>query len=214
MQICRCFRDEDLRADRQPEFTQIDVEMSFVERDQVMAVMEGLTQRIFPLVGVEVHPPFDRYTYADVMARYGVDKPDLRASLEMVDLTRELGGSGFRAFRQTAEEGGAILGLAVPGAAGASRREVDEWAEQARAQGVGRRAAAAPPRRRAPVPGQGRAHRGRARSGGGASRSSPKATSRCWSPRRARARRRRWVSCACRSPRSMVTGPKATGCCG
>jgi aspartyl-tRNA synthetase len=70
------------------------------------------------------------------MARYGVDKPDLRASLEMVDLTHELGGSGFRAFRQTAEEGGAILGLAVPGAAAASRREVDEWAEQARAQGV------------------------------------------------------------------------------
>ncbi len=136
VQICRCFRDEDLRADRQPEFSQIDVEMSFVDRDQVMAVMEGLTQRLFPLAGVEVHPPFDRYTHADVMARYGVDKPDLRASLEMVDLTRELGGSGFRAFRQTAEEGGAILGLAVPGAAVASRREVDEWAEQARAQGV------------------------------------------------------------------------------
>ncbi|HEX2463798.1 MAG TPA: aspartate--tRNA ligase [Thermoanaerobaculia bacterium] len=136
VQICRCFRDEDLRADRQPEFSQIDVEMSFVGRDQVMAVMEGLTKRLFPLIGVEVHPPFDRYTYADVMARYGVDKPDLRASLEMVDLTHELGGSGFRAFRQTAEEGGAILGLAVPGAAAASRREVDEWAEQARAQGV------------------------------------------------------------------------------
>jgi aspartyl-tRNA synthetase len=136
VQICRCFRDEDLRADRQPEFSQIDVEMSFVGRDQVIGVMEGLTKRLFPLVGVEVQPPFERYTYADVMARYGVDKPDLRASLEIVDLTRELGGSGFRAFRQTAEEGGAILGLAVPGAAGASRREVDEWAEQARAQGV------------------------------------------------------------------------------
>jgi aspartyl-tRNA synthetase len=136
VQICRCFRDEDLRADRQPEFSQIDVEMSFVDRDQVIAVMEGLTERLFPLVGAEVHPPFERYTYADAMARYGVDKPDLRASLEIADLTRELGGSGFRAFRQTAEEGGAILGLAVPGAAGASRREVDEWAEQARAQGV------------------------------------------------------------------------------
>jgi aspartyl-tRNA synthetase len=136
VQICRCFRDEDLRADRQPEFSQIDVEMSFVDRDDVMAVMEGLARRLFPLVGVEVEPPFPRYTYADVMARYGVDKPDLRTSLEMVDLTRELGASGFRVFRQTAEEGGAILGLAVPGAASASRREVDEWAEQARAQGV------------------------------------------------------------------------------
>jgi aspartyl-tRNA synthetase len=136
VQICRCFRDEDLRADRQPEFSQIDVEMSFVGRDDVIAVIEGLTQRLFRLVGVEVEAPFDRYTYADVVARYGVDKPDLRASLEIVDVTRELGASGFRAFRQTVEEGGAILGLAVPGAAGASRREVDEWAEVARAQGV------------------------------------------------------------------------------
>jgi len=136
VQVCRCFRDEDLRADRQPEFSQIDVEMSFVERDDVMAVMEGLTRRIFPLVGVEVNPPYDRYTYADVMARYGSDKPDLRATLELVDLTGELGKSGFRAFRQTAEEGGAIIGLAIPGAAGASRKEVDEWAERARVHGA------------------------------------------------------------------------------
>jgi aspartyl-tRNA synthetase len=136
VQVCRCFRDEDLRADRQPEFSQIDVEMSFVDRDDVMAMMEGLTKRIFRLIDVEVNPPFDRYTYADVMARYGSDKPDLRATLELVDLTRELGGSSFRAFRQTVEEGGAILGLAVPGAAGASRKEVDEFAERARVHGV------------------------------------------------------------------------------
>jgi len=136
VQICRCFRDEDLRADRQPEFSQIDVEMSFVDRDDVMAVMEGLVRRLFPLVGIEVETPFPRFTYADVMARYGVDKPDLRAALEIVDLTRELGTSEFRAFRQTVEEGGAILGLAVPGAAAASRREVDQWAEKARAHGV------------------------------------------------------------------------------
>jgi aspartyl-tRNA synthetase len=136
VQICRCFRDEDLRADRQPEFSQIDIEMSFVEREDVMDTIEGLVRRLFPLAGVEVSTPFARFTYAEVMARYGVDKPDLRASLELVDLTRELGSSGFRAFRQTAEEGGAILGVAVPGAAGASRREVDEWAEQARVHGV------------------------------------------------------------------------------
>ncbi|HVR29735.1 MAG TPA: aspartate--tRNA ligase [Thermoanaerobaculia bacterium] len=136
VQICRCFRDEDLRADRQPEFSQIDVEMSFVDRDDVMAVMEGLTKRLFPLAGVEVEPPFPRCTHSEVMARYGVDKPDLRAELELEDLTSELGSSGFRAFRQSAEEGGAILGLAVPGAAAASRREVDEWAEQARAHGA------------------------------------------------------------------------------
>jgi aspartyl-tRNA synthetase len=136
VQICRCFRDEDLRADRQPEFSQIDVEMSFVEREDVMEVIEGLVRRLFPLAGMQVQPPFARYTYADVMSRYGVDKPDLRASLELVDLTRELGSSGFRAFRQTVEEGGAILGVAVPGAAGASRREVDEWAEQARVHGA------------------------------------------------------------------------------
>ncbi|MEE2776825.1 MAG: aspartate--tRNA ligase [Acidobacteriota bacterium] len=136
VQICRCFRDEDLRADRQPEFTQIDVEMSFVDRDDVMEVTEGLVKRLFPLVDVEPEPPFRRLSYHEVMARYGVDKPDLRSPLEIVDLTEELGASGFNAFRATAADGGAICALRVPGAAGASRRQVDGWAELARAAGV------------------------------------------------------------------------------
>ena len=121
-QIARCFRDEDLRADRQPEFTQIDVEMSFADEEDVIEVIEGLFARLFPLVGVEPAPPFRRLTWAEAMARYGSDRPDLRCALEIVDLGDLLGGSGFRGFRQAVEEGGVVRGLAVPGAAAASRR--------------------------------------------------------------------------------------------
>ncbi|MDX1385752.1 MAG: aspartate--tRNA ligase, partial [Thermoanaerobaculia bacterium] len=136
VQICRCFRDEDLRADRQPEFSQIDVEMSFVDRDDVMATTEGLVTRLFPLAGWHPEPPFPRLTYREVMDRYGIDRPDLRSPLEIVDLTETLGGSEFRAFRATVEEGGAIRAMRVPGAAAASRKQLDGWAETARAQGV------------------------------------------------------------------------------
>jgi aspartyl-tRNA synthetase len=136
VQIARCFRDEDLRADRQPEFTQIDVEISFTDEEEVIAVIEGMFTRLFPLVGVEPAPPFRRLTWAQAMARYGSDRPDLRCGLEIVDLGDLLGGSGFRAFRQAVEEGGVVRGLAVPGAAAASRRVRDGWAELARSHGA------------------------------------------------------------------------------
>ena len=135
MQITRCFRDEDLRADRQPEFTQIDLEMSFIDEEDVAELIEGLFAAVFPLAGIEVERPFPRLTYADAMARYGSDRPDLRFGLEIVDLA-ELGDSGFRGFRAAVAEGGVIRGFTVPGAAAASRKQVDGWAELARRHGA------------------------------------------------------------------------------
>ena len=139
MQIARCFRDEDLRLDRQPEFTQIDLEMSFVDEDTVYELIEGLFARLFAHVGVEVETPFKRIPYQEAMLRYGSDSPDLRVDLEIVELSELLAGSSFRAFEQVLSTGGVIRGLAVPGAAGASRKQVDKWAEVAQrygAQGV------------------------------------------------------------------------------
>jgi aspartyl-tRNA synthetase len=136
VQIARCFRDEDLRADRQPEFTQVDVEMSFIDESDILGLIEGLLVRLFPLAGIHPEPPFPRLTYADAMARYGSDRPDLRFGLEIAELTSALAESGFRAFRQTATDGGVVRGFAVPGAAEASRRQVDEWSELARRFGA------------------------------------------------------------------------------
>ncbi|HWM94848.1 MAG TPA: aspartate--tRNA ligase [Thermoanaerobaculia bacterium] len=132
IQIARCFRDEALRADRQLEFTQIDLEMSFPTEEDVYALIEGLFQRIFPLGGI--HPPaaFPRMTYGEAMARYGSDRPDLRFGLEIKDLTGLLRGSAFRGFQEAV----AIRGFAVPGAAEASRKEVDGWAEIAKRSGA------------------------------------------------------------------------------
>ncbi|HEX2253729.1 MAG TPA: aspartate--tRNA ligase [Thermoanaerobaculia bacterium] len=139
IQIARCFRDEDLRADRQPEFTQVDVEMSFVTEEDVFRTIEGLFQRIFPLAGIEPPTPFPRLTWADAMARFGSDRPDLRFGCEIVDLSASLGESGFRGFRQAVADGGVVRGFALPAAAGAgeaSRREVEELAEVARRHGA------------------------------------------------------------------------------
>ncbi len=141
-QIARCFRDEDLRADRQPEFTQVDLELSFTDEEEIAALIEGLFAAIFPLAGIEVETPFPRLAYAEAMARYGSDRPDLRFGLEICDLTAALGASGFRGFRAAVEDGGVVRGFALPasaGAADASRKQVDEWAGLARragAQGV------------------------------------------------------------------------------
>ncbi|HEY3368049.1 MAG TPA: aspartate--tRNA ligase [Symbiobacteriaceae bacterium] len=132
-QIVRCFRDEDLRADRQPEFTQIDVEMSFVERDDVLAMMEGLTAKIFKdALDVDIKLPLPRMTWADAMARFGSDKPDLRFGMEFVDITDIAAGCGFSVFKNAAETGGQVKGIRVPGCAGYSRKQIDELTEVAR----------------------------------------------------------------------------------
>ncbi|HSN87898.1 MAG TPA: aspartate--tRNA ligase [Thermoanaerobaculia bacterium] len=136
VQIARCFRDEDLRADRQPEFTQVDLEMSFPTEEDVYELIEGLFARIFPLAGIALPSPFPRMTYAEAMARYGSDRPDLRFGLEIKDLSGLLGESGFRGFKETVAGGGVVRGFAVPGAAEASRKEVDGWIEIARRNGA------------------------------------------------------------------------------
>ncbi len=144
VQIARCFRDEDLRADRQPEFTQIDVELSFTTQAEVLRLTEGLLQRTFACAGWEVETPFPRLTHAEAMARYGSDRPDLRFGLEIADLSERLGPSGFRGFQAAVDDGGVVRGFAVPGsteagstgAAGASRKQVEEWAEIARRHGA------------------------------------------------------------------------------
>jgi aspartyl-tRNA synthetase len=136
-QIVRCFRDEDLRADRQPEFTQIDIEMSFVQQDDVIAVTEAMVETVAKRVlGVDVMRPFPRLSYADAMLRFGSDKPDLRVPLEISDLTDLAASSGVDRFRAAAEEGGVLRALSVPGRAGLSRRELDELTAAAVAAGA------------------------------------------------------------------------------
>lgn len=126
-QIVRCFRDEDLRADRQPEFTQIDIEMSFVDQDEVLAVTEEMVAEVTRRVlGVVVTRPFPRLSYAEAMLRYGSDKPDLRVDLEIVDMTDLAASSGVERFQQPVAEGGVLRALRVPGKAAMSRRELDE----------------------------------------------------------------------------------------
>jgi aspartyl-tRNA synthetase len=131
-QLARCFRDEDFRKDRQPEFTQIDIEMSFVTRDDVVRVAEDVVTRLWSeLAGYQVPTPLPRMTYAEAMARYGSDKPDLRFGVELTDLTEYFAGTGFRVFQ--APYVGAVV---MPGGAAQSRRELDGWQEWARSRGA------------------------------------------------------------------------------
>ena len=133
-QIVRCFRDEDLRADRQPEFTQIDCEMSFVEREDVLQMFEGLVKHLFREVkGIEFNEPFERITYDEAMEYFGSDKPDLRFGMQMHDITSAVQGHGFSVF-DSAEYVGAI---AVPGCAGYSRKQTDELTEWVKRPQVG-----------------------------------------------------------------------------
>ncbi len=126
-QIARCFRDEDLRADRQPEFTQIDLEMSFVSEEDVMSVTERLVTRIFKeALGVDVKCPFDRMSYDDARTRYGSDKPDFRVAGELMDLTRAFGQTGFGRIKDNLAAGGVVKGLKHTGGAAFSRKEVDD----------------------------------------------------------------------------------------
>ncbi len=128
VQVARCFRDEDLRADRQPEFTQLDLEMSFVDADDVMGMIDGLVTRLAKeILGVDVPTPLPRMTYDEAMQRYGHDAPDLRFDMELVDCTDLAGQCEFRVFRSVAEDGGFVRGLRAPGAAAAySRKRIDE----------------------------------------------------------------------------------------
>ena len=129
-QIARCYRDEDFRADRQPEFTQLDIEMSFVEQDDVIALTERLIPEIWQLVGVDAAPPFGRINYVDAMNRFGTDKPDLRFGLELVELTGYFSQTPFRVFQ--ADYVGAVV---MAGGASQPRRQLDGWQEFARQRG-------------------------------------------------------------------------------
>jgi len=129
-QIVRCFRDEDLRADRQPEFTQIDCEMSFVDREDVISIMETLIAKIFnDAKGVEVESPMARMTYSEAIRRFGVDNPDIRFGLELVELSDIVGSSGFKVFADVVASGGIVKGINAKGCSGLSRKEIDELTE-------------------------------------------------------------------------------------
>ncbi len=136
-QIVKCFRDEDLRADRQPEFTQIDVEMSFIDREDIFRTMEGLMARVFKdVVGVDVPRPFPRMSYKEAMDRFGVDKPDTRFGLEITDYSAELANTPFRVFADVAAKGGVIRGITAPGLGESSRTEVAALEEVAKIGGA------------------------------------------------------------------------------
>ena len=137
-QIARCFRDEDLRADRQPEHTQLDIEMSFVEQEDVLQLMEDLITELVPAVTPHkrIVSPFPRLTYDEAMARCGTDKPDLRFGMELVALSDLLTDCGFRIFRQALERGGSVKAIVAPGCANYSRRQVDELVKVAKNHGA------------------------------------------------------------------------------
>lgn len=136
-QIAHCFRDEDLRADRQPEFTQLDVEMSFATLDQVYSLIEGLFASVFKLINVDLPTPFPRFTFAEVMRRFGSDKPDLRIKgLELQDLSQAIEGTDFAPFASALSSGGQVKGVVVPGGANLSRKTLDELQEFARRYGA------------------------------------------------------------------------------
>jgi len=136
-QIVKCFRDEDLRADRQPEFTQIDVEMSFVNEDDIMHIIEGLMRRIFDeVLGVEITAPFRRMPYDEAMAKYGVDKPDLRYGMEIEDVSDLVSDSGFKVFDGTVASGGRVRGLKLEGGAPLSRKQVDQLTDAVKPYGA------------------------------------------------------------------------------
>jgi aspartyl-tRNA synthetase len=129
-QIVRCFRDEDLRADRQPEFTQIDMEMSFVGEEDLMAISEGMMAGLFKeVLGLDLSLPFPRLTYAEAMDRYGLDKPDTRFELELEDISDIVEGSGFKVFSSVVKKGGVVKALNAKGCINFSRKEIDDLTE-------------------------------------------------------------------------------------
>jgi len=137
-QIARCFRDEDLRADRQPEFTQIDLEMSFVDVEDIFAIAEGYIERLFrETMGVEISLPIPRYTYKEVMERYGSDKPDVRFGMEICDLTEAVRGCQFAVFASALEAGGSVRAITLKGVANKmTRKDIDKLVEYAKGCGA------------------------------------------------------------------------------
>ncbi len=136
-QVVKCFRDEDLRADRQPEFTQVDMEMSFVEADDVIAVVEGMLRRLFAeTLGVEVETPMPRLTYREAMERFGSDKPDLRFGLELKEMGDLARGGSFKVFLSALDSGGRVKAVLGKGMAGLSRKEIDLLTEEAQSFGA------------------------------------------------------------------------------
>jgi aspartyl-tRNA synthetase len=138
-QIARCFRDEDLRGDRQPEFTQLDLEMSFVQRDDVLALVEQLYTEMIPAVTPHkklLASPWPKFSYREVVEKYGTDKPDLRFGMELIDVSDLFARSEFRVFQSAMEAGGVIKCIVAPGCADYSRKEVDALAESAKALGA------------------------------------------------------------------------------
>lgn len=138
IQLARCFRDEDLRADRQPEFTQIDLEMSFVDVDDILEMVEGYITRLFKeVLGREIETPLTRLTYADAMTRYGSDKPDTRFAMEITDISELVKDCGFSVFSSAVAAGGSVRGIVAKGAAAAlTRKEIDKLTESARGIGA------------------------------------------------------------------------------
>ena len=131
-QIARCFRDEDLRADRQPEFTQLDIEMSFIDREVIMDLMENMMAEIYrELLGIEIKTPFLRLSYAEAMERFGSDKPDLRFGMELKDISDIAKDSNFKVFAANVAKGGVVKGITVKGGEHFSRRELDDLTKYA-----------------------------------------------------------------------------------
>ena len=136
-QIAKCFRDEDLRADRQPEFTQVDLEISFATENLVFSLLEPLMGRLMGLIGRDAPSPFRRMPYAEAIATYGSDKPDLRPGMPLQQLSEPFAGSGFSVFRGAIESGGEVRGFVIPGAGGYSRKVLDDLIEEAKQLGAG-----------------------------------------------------------------------------
>ncbi len=138
VQIVKCFRDEDLRADRQPEFTQIDLEMSFVDVDDVIEIQEGYLKRVFKeMKGIDIETPFPRIPYDEAMDRYGSDKPDTRVGFELNDITDMVKDCGFKVFTDAIEAGGSVRGICITGAAESyTRKKIDKLTEMVRSYGA------------------------------------------------------------------------------
>src|SRR5476649_2516495 len=136
-QLARCYRDEDLRADRQPEFTQVDIEMSFIEREDIYALIEGLLKRVWKTaLNVEIPTPFKRITFEEALNRYGIDKPDTRFGMELVDFTEEFKTSTFKVFSGAIANGGVVKAINAKGMAGATQGQIETMTEYAKSFGA------------------------------------------------------------------------------